>query len=240
MVSLYSDKGIIRKYNEDYADYYIADKFELYIVADGMGGHNAGDVASKCAVESIKEFIIDNFYEYKDRRILLQNSIKYANTIIYSKAVKNKELRGMGTTVVAILKTEDFIQIANVGDSCAYGVKDGFIYKISIDHSLVQELINGGSISEEEARSHPKKNIITRAVGTSNEVSVDIFNVDINNYEGFLLCSDGLTNELSKEEVENVLINNEIKADTSKILVDLAKYKGGKDNITALLFGGGV
>lgn len=240
MVSIKTDAGMIRKHNEDYVDYIVSSEYELYVVADGMGGHNAGDVASKYAVESILKFIKENFYEYDNKNTLLENAIKFANTVIYTHSIKNDELFGMGTTVVALFKCENVLQIANVGDSGAYGIKDNRISKISIDHSLVQELLNGGSISEEEARKHPKKNIITRAVGTSKNVDVDIFNIRPSEYEGFLLCTDGLTNELTKEDIEKTLLEFKMNNNISGILVDMAKSKGGKDNVTVLLVGGEV
>lgn len=240
MVSIKTDTGLIRKHNEDFVDYTISDKYELYIVADGMGGHNAGDVASKLSVESIKEFVHNNYEEYDSKEEILSNAFKYANKIVYTHSISNQNTLGMGTTVVAIFKTKSLITICNVGDSAAFGIKNFKLDKITIDHSLVQELLNGGTISEEEAKKHPKKNIITRAVGTCSDVKVDTFNVNLEKYDGFLLCSDGLTNELTKEEIEETLFNTKLNNNISEVLVDMAKSKGGKDNITVLLVGGEV
>lgn len=240
MVSVKSDTGLIRKYNEDSFDYLVTDEYEIYIVADGMGGHNAGDVASKCAVNNITSFIKENYGEYQKKETILVNAIKYANKIIYKNSLENNRLQGMGTTIVALFKNNDFLQIANVGDSVAFGIKDHKLKKITIDHSLVQELINIGSITEEEGRVHPKKNIITRAVGTNINLEVDIFTIDKDSYDGFLLCTDGLTNELNKWEIEKILSESQLNTNVSETLIDMAKKKGGKDNITVLIVGGEV
>lgn len=239
MVSIKSDIGMVRKHNEDYTEFVITDEYELYIVADGMGGHNAGDVASKMAVENIINFVAKNFKHNGFDR-LLEEAVKYANSAVYGHSNKNSALRGMGTTVVCALKVNDFMQIANVGDSSAYSIKNNQLKKITRDHSLVQELLDGGSITEEEAKSHPKKNVITRAVGTGSNVMVDIFEVNKENYDNILLCTDGLSNDLTKEEIEKALTNFGKSQNISEILVEMAKANGGKDNITAMLFGGEV
>ena len=144
----------------------------------------------------------------------------------------------MGTTVTAALVTPKFIYIANVGDSCCMAFKNGELKKITKDHSLVQELLDSGTISEVEAVNHPKKNIITRALGTCIHVEVDVFRLDINQYNLFILCSDGLTNEVTKEDILRIIDNENNYISIANNLVDLAKEKGGRDNITVLLFGG--
>ena len=144
----------------------------------------------------------------------------------------------MGTTVTAALVTPKFIYIANVGDSCCMAFKNGELKKITKDHSLVQELLDSGTISEVEAVNHPKKNIITRALGTCIDVEVDVFRLDINQYNLFILCSDGLTNEVTKEDILKIIDNENNYISIANNLVDLAKEKGGRDNITVLLFGG--
>ena len=222
MVSMKSDKGIVRSLNEDYADFYEGNNYKIYVVADGMGGHNAGEVASKMAVESVIEYI--NKQDLLERS--LEEAILYANRKIYDLSIKEKSYGGMGTTLTACLVRDNIIEIANVGDSCCFGLNEKGIIKLTKDHSLVQELIDSGSLTEEEGRNHPKKNIITRALGTSKDVVVDIFKIEKNKFKVFLLCSDGLINEVSKEEIFN--------------MVSLAKEQGGRDNITVLLFGGEV
>ncbi len=238
MVGIKSDAGIVRDLNEDYAAYIEKKDYKLYIVADGMGGHNAGEVASKLAVESILEYVEEHFdIENKN---LFKEAIKYANKSIYDMSYNNSEYKGMGTTITGCLILGDKIQIANVGDSCTFGIKGKEIVKITKDHSWVQELIDLGAITEEEGRVHPKKNVITRALGTTLSLEVDIFEVGKNIYDMFLLCTDGLINEVMKEEfIEIINSNNDLNNACSE-MIELAKSRGGKDNITVLLFGGEV
>lgn len=238
MVGIKSDVGIIRSLNEDYAGYIEEAEYKLYVVADGMGGHNAGEVASEIAVEAVKSYVKGN---YKSEGItVLENAIHFANEKIYDKARCGNEFKGMGTTLVAALVSENNVVIANVGDSSCFGIKSNNITKITKDHSLVQELIDSGSITEEEGRNHPKKNVITRALGTNSRVKVDIFNIGIETYDKYLLCTDGLSNEVLDEEIL-IEINdiNDYNTACDKLVL-LAKKRGGRDNITVLLFGGEV
>lgn len=237
MVGLVSDVGLRRKLNEDSACYLERADFKIYVVADGMGGHNAGEVASKMAAEQIVKYIDEN-YSLEGEETLISNAIKAANEDIYKFSKTNDKLNGMGTTVTAALVTPKFIYIANVGDSCCMAFKNGELKKITKDHSLVQELLDSGTISEVEAVNHPKKNIITRALGTCIHVEVDVFRLDINQYNLFILCSDGLTNEVTKEDILRIIDNENNYISIANNLVDLAKEKGGRDNITVLLFGG--
>ncbi|MCQ2012582.1 Stp1/IreP family PP2C-type Ser/Thr phosphatase [Clostridium butyricum] len=237
MVGLASDVGLRRKLNEDSACYLERADFKIYVVADGMGGHNAGEVASKMAAEQIVQYIDEN-YSLECEETLISNAIKAANEDIYKFSKTNDKLNGMGTTVTAALVTPKFIYIANVGDSCCMAFKNGELKKITKDHSLVQELLDSGTISEVEAVNHPKKNIITRALGTCIHVEVDVFRLDINQYNLFILCSDGLTNEVTKEDILKIIDNENNYISIANNLVDLAKEKGGRDNITVLLFGG--
>ena len=238
MVGIKSDVGIVRSLNEDYAGYIEEDNYKLYVVADGMGGHKAGEVASKMAVNSVEEYVKENYEN--DGSNVLENAILFANEKIYDNAKGGLEYKGMGTTLVAALVYEDKIIIANVGDSSCFGINDSDIIKITKDHSLVQELIDSGSITEEEGRSHPQKNVITRALGTNNVVNVDIFEINRNVYDKYLLCTDGLSNEVLKEEMLREINNiNDYNAACDKLVL-LAKNRGGRDNITVLLFGGEV
>lgn len=238
MVGIKSDVGIVRSLNEDYAGYIEEDNYKLYVVADGMGGHNAGEVASKMAVNSVEEYVKENYEN--DGSNVLENAILFANEKIYDKAKGGLEYKGMGTTLVAALVYEDKIIIANVGDSSCFGINDSDIIKITKDHSLVQELVDSGSITEEEGRNHPQKNVITRALGTNNVVKVDIFEINRNAYDKYLLCTDGLSNEVLKEEMLREINNiNDYNTACDKLVL-LAKNRGGRDNITVLLFGGEV
>ncbi|MDU1310403.1 PP2C family serine/threonine-protein phosphatase [Clostridium sp.] len=193
MVGIVSDIGMVRNLNEDYAKYLECNDFKIYVVADGMGGHNAGEVASKMAAEGIVNYVGENFSE-NTKDVVLKNAIEKVNKDIYFHSLKNDCLNGMGTTITACLITKDWIKIANVGDSSCFGITNNEIIKITKDHSLVQELVDSGSISENEAANHPKKNIITRAIGTSDKVNVDIFDIIENKYDKYVLCSDGRDN----------------------------------------------
>ena len=237
MVGMVSDIGMVRNLNEDYAKYLECNDFKIYVVADGMGGHNAGEVASKMAAEGIVNYVGENFSE-NTKDVVLKNAIEKVNKDIYFHSLKNDCLNGMGTTITACLITKDWIKIANVGDSSCFGITNNEIIKITKDHSLVQELVDSGSISENEAANHPKKNIITRAIGTSDKVDVDIFDIIENKYNKYVLCSDGLTNELTKEDIIKVINEEKDLSLACERLVNIAKYKGGRDNITVLLFGG--
>ena len=238
MVGIKSDVGIVRSLNEDYAGYIEEAEYKLYVVADGMGGHNAGEVASEMAVEAVKLYVEENYKS--EGKNVLKNAINFANSKIYDSARCGNEYKGMGTTLVAALVNGNSITIANVGDSSCFGIKGNYINKITKDHSLVQELIDSGSITEEEGRNHPKKNVITRALGTNNIVKVDIFNLDVDVYDKYLLCTDGLSNEVLKDEIlEEINDINDYNTACDKLVL-LAKNRGGRDNITVLLFGGEV
>ena len=236
MVGVKSDLGNIRKLNEDYAGFYEEDKVKIYVVADGMGGHNAGEIASKIATNSIINYIKSKIKDGISEETL-KESIEHANKKVYTLAYKSEEYTGMGTTIVACLVTTIGIQIANVGDSSCFIIKDNRVYKITKDHSLVQELLDAGSISKEQAINHPQKNVITRAIGTGKEVEIDIYNLNKDDYEYILLCSDGLTNDVDLEkELLELIYNCDIQQVCDK-LVDRAKRNGGRDNITVMLLG---
>lgn len=238
MVGIKSDVGIVRNLNEDYAGYIEEEEYKLYVVADGMGGHNAGEVASEMAVNAVKAYVKENYKNEGSN--VLENAILFANEKIYDKARGGFEYKGMGTTLVAALVYEDNIIVANVGDSSCFGITGSNIIKITKDHSLVQELIDSGSITEEEGRNHPKKNVITRALGTNNVVKIDIFKIDMNTYDKYLLCTDGLSNEVLEEEILREINDiNDYNTACDKLVL-LAKNRGGRDNITVLLFGGEV
>ncbi|ATD54919.1 Stp1/IreP family PP2C-type Ser/Thr phosphatase [Clostridium chauvoei] len=239
MVGIKSDVGNVRKLNEDYALYKEEEKYRVFVVADGMGGHNAGEVASEMASKKVIEFIEKNF-NYENRYNILKEAVEYANIKVYEFSHGEEEYRGMGTTLTACLITDEFIQVANVGDSSCYGIKGEVIEKITKDHSLVQELLDFGSITEEEAEKHPQRNIITRAIGTKEWVEVDIFKVNPKKYNLFLLCSDGLSNEVKSNDILSILSEYSNLGEVCEILIDLAKSRGGRDNITVVLFEGEV
>ena len=221
MIGYKSDVGIKRKFNEDSFGYFENEFYRLYIVADGMGGHNAGEVASDMAVKNVIKFVKENIYKFQED--ILEKAIKEETVNEYS--MSDKKLKGMGTTITSCLCYNGMVIVANVGDSSCFGVKDDKICKLTKDHSLVQQLLDAGSISEDEAMNHPNKNIITRAVGTSKDVEVDIFKFKAKEYDRYLLCSDGLTNEVTIDEMNNILKREK-------------NNKLACDNITVMLFGG--
>jgi protein phosphatase len=236
MVGMLSDVGLFRKLNEDYLGYHEDDDFKIYVVADGMGGHNAGEVASKLAVEKTIEYVKNNKSNGKLEEVLI-SAIQEANLTIYKEAQSDISLNGMGTTITACIIDFKNIFVANVGDSSCYFVEDDKIYKVTKDHSLVQELIDSGSITEEQAINHPNKNIITRALGTNNEVKVDIFSFEKVGIKKVVLCSDGLTNVVTKEEIYDVAHDNDNITASSK-LIELSIQKGSRDNISVMIFEG--
>lgn len=239
MIGIKSDVGNVRELNEDFYEYFENEDFRVYIIADGMGGHNSGEVASQTACREVLAFIKENFYEFQDKEELLRNAFRIANKAILTVALQNEASRGMGTTLVAGLIYNNNIYIANVGDSSCYLKRDSEVIKITKDHSLVQELIDLGSISKEEAKNHPNKNVITRAVGTSLDVEVDIYKLDYRYNDIYMLCTDGLSNEVDiKEKMINIL-NGNFQSICDQ-LIEEAKRNGGRDNVTVMLFGGEV
>lgn len=239
MIGIGTDVGNRRQINEDYAGYVTCSDFCLYVVADGMGGHNAGEVASRLAVEGVITYVRKN-YGIIEETCLLANAIKETNLQLFKYSLGNEGLSGMGTTLTACLITNNITQVAHIGDSCCFGLKDKEIIKITKDHSLVQELLDCGSISEDEALNHPRKNVITRAVGTSINVEADIYNIEKGTYNIYVICSDGLTNEVSKEEIRDIVLSKSNFEEACSVLVDLANDRGGKDNITVMIFGGEI
>lgn len=236
MVGLISDIGKKRVLNEDYAEYIISEGYSLFIVADGMGGHNAGEVASKLAVDSVIKYFDDNWNSSNAEEVL-GKAVKYSNKKVFNYSRYSGKLKGMGTTITLALATPLRIYVANVGDSSCFLLKEDKLIKVTRDHSLVQELLDIGSITEEEATNHPKKNIITRAIGIYEDVDVDIYTLPNFSVDKYILCSDGLTNEVTLEEIAYFLrkYNNE---EAAKQLVTLANKREGRDNITVLVFGG--
>lgn len=236
MVGYKTDVGNFRKLNEDSLGIYEGDMYSIYIIADGMGGHNAGEVASKTAVDSILEFIRDSF-KVDDVVNCIRDAVKTANEKVFKLQKGDSTLSGMGTTITLCIICKGVAYIANIGDSGCFMVNSRGITKITKDHSLVQQLIDNGSITEEEAKIHPNKNIITRALGTASSVEVDIFEIEITPDAKFILCTDGLSNEVSNNEIYDIVTKNKEQEACEK-LVELSKLKGGKDNISVIVFEG--
>ena len=236
-VGVKTSKGRIRDINQDF--YYISanSEYPFFIIADGMGGHRAGEVASKMAVEIISSTLEEEVknIKFEDDYIvgIIKNSIWKANEEIYRKSLESEECSGMGTTVTLAWDINEKIYIGHVGDSRAYLLIDNELNQITEDHSLVEELIKNGSISREEARNHPQKNVITRAVGTSREIHVDVFIKEKYKGDILLLCTDGLTNMLNDDEIKELLLDEDIQRACEK-LVDRSNEKGGFDNVSVV------
>jgi PPM family protein phosphatase len=236
MVGLLTDIGNVRKVNEDYLGYHEDMDKKIYIVADGMGGHNAGEIASKLAVDTVIEYI-NSICCMENLKAVLEEAIEFSNKKIYEFSRTNPSLNGMGTTITACLIKGSVMAAANVGDSRCYVLDKDGIRQITKDHSLVQQLVDNGSITAEEAAVHPNKNIITRALGTVPKVDIDTFLLDLKDINKVILCTDGLSNSLTDEEMYEIIINNDNNSACEK-LVEISKQRGGKDNITVMIFEG--
>jgi len=230
-VSALSDVGLIRKNNED--SFYVCAP-HLFVVADGMGGHEAGEVASSLAVASIQEYVFNNVAT-KDKKDLLREAISEANRRIYAEAISRQGCQGMGTTVSAAYLQDDVLYWGHVGDSRIYLIREGVGELLTDDHSLVWQLMKQGELSLEEANSHPRRNVLTRAVGTEPEAKIDVGRRVLIPGDQVLLCTDGLTNLLTGEEIAAAATASTDPDETVKYLIELAKNRGGFDNITIIL-----
>lgn len=226
-----SDIGKVRPINED--AYYLPKPGERFCaIADGMGGHNAGEVASAIAVDTVAARLRDKRLAPHER---LRRAVYAANAAIYDRARENQSMSGMGTTVTVLLIEDGEAHIAHVGDSRCYLLRNKAIMQLTSDHSLVEELLLQGAITTEEARKHPKRNVITRALGTEPSVKVDLLRVRLQSGDMFLLCSDGLSGHVSERDMLDIL-NSRMKGENKvSALVDQAIDGGGHDNITALI-----
>ncbi len=240
MLEAYSvtDIGRKRQLNQDYvfsSAKPMGNMPNLFIVADGMGGHNAGDYASKCTVETVVGEIRNSFE--KNPTIIVKKAIDTANRKIRELAAADENLLGMGTTLVVATVIGKYLQVANVGDSRLYLVGKHGIRQITRDHSLVEEMIRLGGLSREDARRHPDKNIITRAIGAKDEVEAEFFTEELELGDIILMCSDGLSNMLEDKEIEKIVQNEELEElkQKAEALINAANNNGGKDNIAVVL-----
>ncbi len=230
-----TDVGRIRSINQDYvfaSDTPVGKLPNLFVVADGMGGHNAGDRASSYAVEVFLRSV--RWERDKNPIRIIRRSIEKANTKVLEEAKSKEKYQGMGTTMVVATIVKDTLYVANVGDSRLYLIGDT-IRQITRDHSLVEEMIRAGGITREEGRYHPDKNVITRAIGVEERVAIDFFDVQMTKNDTLLLCTDGLSNMLTDEEIERIINEESSLRIAGKRRVDAANKNGGSDNITALL-----
>lgn len=230
-----TDVGSKRSMNQDffYCNQNAVGSFQnLFIVADGMGGHKAGDYASKLCVRSMVDAIEKS--GHKTPVTMFEEAVGLANEKIYSEANAHVEYEGMGTTMVACTVSDDTMYVANIGDSRLYLLRED-ISQITNDHSLVEELVKNGNLTESEARIHPQKNIITRALGTDTQVNADFFELTVKKDDIILMCSDGLSNMIDDEDMAYIIKNSDTLEAAGKRLIEQANKNGGDDNITAVL-----
>ncbi|MGZ8831772.1 MAG: Stp1/IreP family PP2C-type Ser/Thr phosphatase [Thermoanaerobaculia bacterium] len=236
--------GRQRQHNED--SFLVENTARLFLVADGMGGHAAGEIASRIAVDSISEFILHtkeddgtwpHAYDEQFKRSTnrLMAAVRMANTRVLEAMRKDARLRGMGTTVVAAIADGDVMSFAHVGDSRAYLIRDNALTRITNDHSWVFEQVQAGMLTEAEAEKHPLRNVITRALGGALQVNPDASEIQAKPGDMFLLCSDGLTGMVPEDEILRIVAENADPVVACQKLIDEANERGGLDNITAIL-----
>lgn len=235
MKSFYlTDVGKVRDHNEDNVVIVKNKNNEcLMAVADGMGGHSAGEVASSLAIDYLVNSFNDNFNNLDKVGAVnwLREKVVRINDLIFEYVTKHPESKGMGTTLVVCLITDTYILFGNIGDSSGFVLKDNCLHKVTYDHTLVNLLMKAGELTEEEAKDHPKKNVLMKALGANNKPDIDIFDCDMN-ITSVMLCSDGLTNMLTQEQIEKVLTSDIELEDKVISLITKSNNRGGTDNIS--------
>ena len=235
MKSFYlTDTGKVRDHNED-SVIILKNNEDSYLmaVADGMGGHSCGEVASSLVIQYLAHNFNDHFYKMdKDSAInFINDCVCEVNSMIFKYQEDHPESKGMGTTLVMAILTSEYLLMANIGDSSGYIIKDHKLHKITYDHTLVNLLVSAGELSPDEAKNHPRKNVLMKALGANDPIEADIFDCDMD-IDGIFLCSDGLTNMLDDEHIEKVLKEDlEIEEKTVK-LIHKCNNRGGLDNIS--------
>ncbi len=229
-----TDAGKVREHNED--SLIITknnDNEVLMAVSDGMGGHSAGEVASSITINYLGKHFKETFMnmDKKDAVDWIRNSVDEINTLIFQHEKTHPESKGMGATLVLAIITKDYILFGNIGDSSGYVMKDEKLHKVTYDHTLVNLLVSAGELTKEEAKEHPKKNVLMKALGANDPIEIDIFDCDMD-ITAILLCSDGLTNMLEKDIIEEILLENKnIEEKVAKLICE-ANNIGGTDNIS--------
>jgi serine/threonine protein phosphatase PrpC len=235
-----SDKGRVRELNEDYFNI-LAGHPNIpltMMIADGMGGHNSGEIASKMAVECVSNYILKNPDKISSEKNIEENIIDVvnrANDAVYTGSLKNVEYSGMGTTMIVSVVLNNKMYIGHVGDSRVYLIREGTIKRLTTDHSYIEELIKNGSLTREQAENHPQKHIITRALGCEEIIEVDFYTCELHKNDIFVLCTDGLTNMISEQKIMEVVCRHKDPQQACKELVELANKNGGIDNITVIV-----
>lgn len=228
--------GRRRETNQDYmftSETAVGSLPNLFLVADGMGGHAAGDYASRFTIEKMVEYIEQS--KKKEPVTVLKEAVDYANRLLRKEAGADEKKAGMGTTIVAATCQGDKLYTANVGDSRLYVVNQEQIVQITRDHSLVEEMVRLGEMDKEDAKEHPDKNIITRAIGVGAEVAVDFFETRVTENDTILMCSDGLTNMIEDADIKRIILGQRDIVEKAERLVETANQNGGRDNITVVL-----
>lgn len=233
-----TDKGSVRQQNQDayYLDI-LSDNLAVGLVCDGMGGAKAGNIASTLAVEQfikVLQKLPDGTPE--EPEALLAQASEGANEAVYHRARTDPDCHGMGTTMVAVLVIDHLAYLLNIGDSRAYYISGSGISKITRDHSLVEDMVRRGDITPEEARNHPQKNLITRALGTEEQIRADSYRQSLESGDALLLCSDGLSNVVSDQEMLYEVLHGGLGEECCKRLLDIALSRGAPDNVTCVLF----
>ncbi|MBM7571775.1 Stp1/IreP family PP2C-type Ser/Thr phosphatase [Aquibacillus albus] len=233
-----TDKGQVRDHNEDDGGVFLnQDKQMLALIADGMGGHNAGDIASKMVIQELSEKWkqTTTFDSPGEAESWLSESILHVNNDVYEYAQAHENCVGMGTTIVAVICSPDFITIGHIGDSRCYLFNNQGFNQITEDHSLVNELVRAGQISRDDAEYHPRKNVLLKALGTEKDVHADVQTIGWEKTDKLLLCSDGLSNKLAEEELQQFINSSQPIDETARELIELANERGGEDNISLAL-----
>lgn len=231
-----TDVGIRRESNQDYmytSETAVGNLPNLFLLADGMGGHAAGDYASRFTVEKVVELVGKS--TLTEPVAILKQAISETNTLLLAEADKDVNRQGMGTTLVTATIVDGKLYVSNVGDSRLYLVNDDRMIQVTRDHSLVEEMVRLGEMDKEDAKDHPDKNIITRAVGVLPEVSADFFEVELEPGDMILMCSDGLTNMVRDEDIRQIILGQRDIVEKAEKLVETANRNGGRDNITVVL-----
>lgn len=227
-----TDTGKMRVRNEDNFSVLALAGKTLFVVADGMGGHDAGEVSSKIAMDAVCKVVQEEHEQSSDLLLLVERAVQQANNEVRQEATRKGS--NMGTTLCVALVADDAAYIANVGDSRAYWIEDGSLSQITTDHSLVAKLVGAGKLTKEEARTHPKANLLFRTIGTDENVIVDTFRVALKKGGALLLCTDGLWGEVDDDDINKVCTTERDAKAMGDRLVELANERGGKDNITAV------
>ena len=234
-----TDQGIVRQQNQDFYDIVCFDEdCLLAVVCDGMGGAKSGNIASRLAVDVFVEEVrrgVKPVMEPEEIAQLLRSGAELANTAVYEQAQLNQDFNGMGTTLVGVLVYHSVATIVNIGDSRVYFMNRGGIELVTVDHSLVELMVQRGELSREVAKIHPGKNLITRAVGTEQQVQADIFIKELKKDDNLVLCSDGLSNVLADQEILFEVVHGVHKENCCRRLVDIAINRGAPDNVTVVL-----